>query len=412
MRPPLPRRTLRVRLTAVYGGLFLASGAALLVVTYFLVVHATSAVVFQSQNNNTISAVAPVPHRSAEASVKEGAGTSGPRQGHAHPRRQAQAEARAQALRDQALRQHAAELRQLLIQSGVALGVMAVASIGLGWLVAGRVLRPLRTLTRNVRTISASNLDERLALGGPDDELKELGVTFNGLLDRLEGSFRAQRQFTANASHELRTPLARQRTLVQVALADPDATAGSLRQAHERVLVANRQQDRLIDALLTLARGEAGLHRREPVDLHQVTEHVVRARAQEARRRGLKLATALDPAPIAGDAGLVEQMVANLIDNALRHNVASGRINVATATKDRHGTLTVTNTGPEIPEHDTGRLFQPFQRLAGSRTSQDGGHGLGLSIVQAIGTAHDAAITAYPRLGGGLRITVTFPSTT
>ena len=261
----LPRRTVRLRLTLLYGGLFLLSGAILLAVTYVLVVSATDGVIFRGQNGSQgfISG----PHNGTAAN---GGGqppelqTSGRGSGGLTPN---QLQAQARKLEAQAAHQHAAELHQLLIQSGLALTGMAVLSIGLGWLVAGRVLRPLRTITAAAREISATNLHERLALGGPDDELKELGNTFDGLLARLEASFSAQRQFVANASHELRTPLARQRILSQVALADPDATAETLRAAHERVLAAGAQQEQLIEALLTLARGQAGLGTREPFDL-------------------------------------------------------------------------------------------------------------------------------------------------
>src|SRR6516162_3260679 len=270
----LPRRTVRLRLTLLYGGLFLLSGAVLLAVTYVLVVSATDGVIFKGQNGSQVSV-----HGSHNGTGPNGGGqppavqTSGGGTSGLSP---SQLLAKARRLEAQAARQHAAELNQLLIQSGLALTGMAVLSIGLGWLVAGRVLRPLRTITAAAREISATNLHERLALGGPDDELKELGDTFDGLLARLEASFSAQRQFVANASHELRTPLARQRVLSQVALADPDATVEALRAAHERVLAAGAEQEQLIEALLTLARGQAGLSTREPFDLAELAGQVLR----------------------------------------------------------------------------------------------------------------------------------------
>ena len=444
----LPRRTVRMRLTMVYGTLFLLSGAALLAITYGLVVNATQNVVFRGQDSIfTIFAPANGPPEQGGQMIS-GAGSpgSGPALSVA-PTPAQEAQMREVLARQQ--RQHDAELEQLLIQSGMALAGMAILSIVLGWIVAGRVLRPLRTITRTVHDISATNLHERLALGGPHDELKQLGDTFDSLLGRLEASFQSQRQFIANASHELRTPLARQRTLVQVALSDPDATVESLRAAHERVLIANRQQERLIEALLTLARGEAGLDQREPFDLAWVSDHVLLAHDSEATRRGLHLSTTLDPAPTTGDPHLIERLVTNLVDNALRHNTVSthhptappssthhptaphssthhptappssthhptappngGWVHLATGTSDGQATLSVTNTGPVIDVPDVGRLFQPFQRLGADRTRHDGGLGLGLSIVQAIVTAHGGTLAAVPRPEGGLHVSVTFP---
>jgi signal transduction histidine kinase len=387
-----------MRLTMLYGTFFLLSGAGLLAITYGLVVHATEGVVFNGQDGSVgmIGATSPAPNPSEQVLIwPEGLTPE-------------QVQAQADGMRAQALQQHAAELHQFLTQSAIALAVMAVISIALGWIVAGRVLHPLRAITRSAQEISATSLHERLALNGPDDELKELGDTFDRLLGRLEASFRSQRQFVANASHELRTPLARQRTLVQVAMSDPDATIESLRAAHEETLTANQQQERLIEALLTLARSDAGLDRREPLDLAQVTDHVLLARDPEATRRGLHLTTTLNPAPTTGDPHLVERLVTNLVDNALRHNIASGHVQVTTGTSAGHATLSVTNTGPTIPASEVGRLLQPFQRLGANRTRHDGGLGLGLSIIQAIATAHNAVLAAHPRPGGGMQVTVTF----
>jgi signal transduction histidine kinase len=258
--------------------------------------------------------------------------------------------------------------------------------------------------------VSASNLHARLALAGPDDEIKELGSTFDGLPGRLEAAFEAQRRFVANASHELRTPLARQRTLLEVALGDPDATIDSLRASYARVLAAVEQQERLIEALLTLARSERGLERREPVDLAVVTDEVLLTRRPEVQRRGLHVDAALSRAPTMGDPHLVERLVANLVDNAVRHNEAAGRITVVTETRAGHAVLAVANGGPVIPAAAVERLFQPFQRLGAERTAQRDGLGLGLSIIQAIATAHGAALTAHAQPDGGLAIEVRFPA--
>jgi signal transduction histidine kinase len=301
-------------------------------------------------------------------------------------------------------------LDQLLVQSGIALAAMSLASIALGWIVAGRVLRPLRTITTATRDISATNLHLRLALDRPQDELKELGDTIDELLERLEASFESQRRFVGNASHELRTPLARQRTLAQVAISDPEATVDSLRAAHERVLASGAQQERLIEGLLSLTRGEAGLDRPEPFDLASVAERVLLAREAEARQTGLDVRAALYPAPVAGDLRLVERLLENLVDNALRHNVPEGRIEVATKTEAGRAALSVLNTGPIVPAGAVDQLAQPFRRLAPDRTTRGEGVGLGLSIVQAIATAHDAALTLHPQPEGGLRAEVNFPN--
>jgi len=285
---------------------------------------------------------------------------------------------------------------------------MAAASMGLGWVVAGRVLQPLRTITTAARRISASSLYQRLALDGPDDELTELGKTFNGLLARLERSFTAQRQFVANASHELRTPLARQRTLVEVALRDPDPTVASLQQTMERVLATGEEQERLIEALLTLARSQRGLDRREPFDLAALTRTAVSATEGEAAERGVRVNTSLGSAPSQGDQRLAERLAANLVDNAVRHNVPGGWVEVATGIQSGRSVLSVSNTGPVIAPDQVERLFQPFGRLEAARLGRDG-LGLGLSIVTAIAAAHDADLRARPLADGGLEVEVHFP---
>jgi signal transduction histidine kinase len=405
-----PRHSVRLRLTLLYCGLFLASGAGLLAITYLLVLRSTANYLFtfNSRTNRALFLAT-----QSNAPIKE-RGIFFPAQGlrgkppTAIP--PAQAQAQIHQIQAQVAQQHADVLHQLLVQSGIALTIMAVLAIGLGWLVAGRVLGPLRTITAAVRHISASNLHERLALDGPDDEIKELGDTFDGLLGRLESAFEAQRRFVANASHELRTPLTRQRTLVEVALDDPEATLDSLRASYARVLAAVEQQERLIEALLTLARGERGLERRESFDLAAVTAEVLRARSPELQRRALHIDATLTSAATAGDPRLVERLVANLVDNAMRHNVAAGQISVATGTGAGYAMLAVIKSGPVIPAAALARLFQPFQRLGADRTAHRDGMGLGLSIVQAITVAHGATLTVRAQPEGGLAIEVRFPS--
>ena len=298
-------------------------------------------------------------------------------------------------------------LPEVLHYSGIALAVLAVASVALGWLVADRALRPLRVITSAARAVSASSLDERLSVAGAYEEFRELGETLNGLFARLAAAFESQRRFVANASHELRTPLAAERTVLQVALADPAASAESLRDACQQVLQLGEQQERLISALLTLAAGQSGLRQREPFDLAEVTSRVVAGRQPDADRRGVRVAASLGPAVATGDPDLVMSLVANLVDNAVRHNVPDGHVQVTTGT---HGSpwLSVSNSGPVVPPGEVGRLLEPFQQLDGQRTRHDGGHGLGLAIVAAVASAHAAGLAVRARPEGGLDVTVTF----
>ncbi len=375
--PRWPRRTVRLRLTAWYGGMFLLSGAVVLAATYGLVVQAF---VGNSAGNAACQAPGTRCH------------TIGAQQ--------------AQAI---AVHEHATVLSELVSRSALALALVAVLSVILGWLIAGRALRPLRTITTTARQISASSLSERLALSGPRDELTELADTFDGLLARLEAAFNAQRQFIANAAHELRTPLARQRVISQVALADPGASIETLRAAHERVVASGAQQYQLINALLTLARGQAGLEAHEPFDLAHLASKIISRQQPEAQHQNLTLHASLSPAPTTGSPRLAERLAANLIDNALRHNLPRGQVEVRTETRDSRAVIAVANTGPAVQAGAINQLFQPFQRLAADRTSHGDGLGLGLSIVQAIADAHHATITACPRSEGGLFIEVSFP---
>jgi len=374
----------------LYGGLFFISGAAVLALTYAGVSH-------------THQAYTRIVHEHAVRPVgPEGGLEGGPEVSEAVP-----GPTGSIAVLDP--NQRNADLRVLAFVSVVALAIMAVISIALGWWIAGRVLRPLRTITTAARDISATNLHRRLALDGPDDEFKELGDTFDGLLGRLEQSFQSQRQFVANASHELRTPLARLKTLVQVALADPNASLESLRAAHERVLASEEQLERLIEALLSLASSERALDRREPVDLATVTGEVIADRQPEIERRGLQLNATLDAARAEGNTQLLERLVANLLDNAIRHNIVGGRVDVMTATTARGVVLSVANDGPVIGAEELDRLQRPFQRLGAERVNRGDGHGLGLSIVHAISCAHGAIVVVQSRPDGGLEVEVRFP---
>jgi len=388
----LPRRTARMRLSLLYAGMFLLSGAVLLTVVYAVAAQ-SSTIAVQPVGALRISSHA-VPAQltgAAPAAPAAPSLTLVPGALVAH--------------------QHSADLSSLLAITWVALGVATLFSALFGWIAAGRVLRPLRTITTTARTISAGNLHERLALAGPDDEFKQLGDTLDELLGRLEASFEAQRRFVANASHELRTPLTLERTLLQVALADPNATAGALRSTCEELLASGRDHERLLEALLTLASSERGLEDRWPLDLSGIAQQALLTPRPEIERLGLEIETALAPAPTAGDPALTERLVANLIDNAVRYNHAGGRVVIATGTERGHATLSVANTGRLIAPEEIDRLFEPFRRLGADRaTAGTDRHGLGLSIVRAIATAHGATITAGAQPTGGLAITVVFPA--
>lgn len=379
------RITVRGRLALLYGSVFLASGTALLAITYVLVDDAirryAGVPVLPRRRLGSLPANRPPPV----------------------PPRVPPAE------RGLLVAQRTVDLHSLLLGSGIALGVMTVASVLLGWLVAGRILRPLRTITDAARHISQDSLGQRLALQGPRDELTDLGEVIDGLLERLQAAFEAQRHFVANAAHELRAPLTLERATLQVTLADPGLTLGALRAACEEVIDNGRQQEQLLEALLTLARSERGLDRKQPLDLAVIAADIASSRTQTAATAGLHLGLALGPAPVFGDSQLIERLVANLLDNALHYNHAGGSVHMATEDQAGGGRLTVTNTGPVVPEDQIARLLEPFQRIAPSRTGQHDGLGLGLSIVQAITKAHRARLLVNAGEGGGLLVEIRFP---
>jgi len=393
-----PKRTVRLRFTLLYAGLFIVSGAGLLAITYLLVAHQLpSSVSLYTHTSGGTLIGGSVPAASTPAVCPDQA--AGP-----PPPQDMLSCMNLLAQQNNALRADA--LHKLLLESGVAFGIMAIASVGLGWLMAGRVLRPLRTITATARRLSARNLHQRIAMTGPDDELKELGDTFDQLLERLEASFRAQRQFVANASHELRTPLARQRTLLEVALRDRDATHESLRAACERALAANEQHERLIAAMLTLARSERGLDRFDPFDLGEITEEAL---VSSQAGPDLHVVADLNPAPALGDTNLAGRLAANLIDNAVRYNIPGGQLEIATGMRGGRPFIAVANTGPLVPPDQLGRLFLPFERMDGRRAGEAaGGLGLGLAIVAAIAAAHGADMHAQPGEQGGLAIEILF----
>jgi signal transduction histidine kinase len=382
-RPRLARRTVRLRLTLLHGGLLIASGAWLLAITYLLILH---------------------------YSPTEFVATTGP---NSEPAMRTTGPTRLGSPSSAKVRQSAhwywTGLDHLVLLSAMALAIVAALSFVVGWLAAGRTLRPLAAMTDSARRISERNLHERLAVPGPSDELKDLGDTIDGLLDRLETVVSAQRQFAANASHELRTPITVQRTLLESVLTHPQPTPALWRTTCQRVLASSEKQARLIEALLVLARSQQELGHRETFDLAPVTASVMRALAPDASARGLTVSTELEACPVSGDARLVERLVWNLGQNAIRHNRPQGRVHVAVGARSGRASLQVSNTGPPVPGNQISRLLQPFQRLGPQRSGRHDGSGLGLSIADAIAKAHGATLTARPGAEGGLDIEVTFP---
>jgi signal transduction histidine kinase len=403
-----PQATVRWRLTLLYGGLFLICGAGLLAITYALVDRANT----QGPANRHFSVVenpaSPPPNRGTGALQHAFSSTWTARL--PTPLRQLLRTNNGRAaVAFGGSGQRIADMHQLEVESVIALAIMAVISGALGWLVAGRVLRPLRTMTATAQQISEVNLHERLAMPGPRDELRQLSDTIDGLLERLQAAFDAQRRFVANASHELRTPLTVSRAMLEMVISDPGATVETFRATCEMVLEEGGQQEQLIDALLGLAHGQRGIDRPEPLDLAAIVIDALQTHDLESAAQGLQVDVSLNPGPISGDQRLIERLVSNLLENALRHNVPDGRIWVRVETLAGRPTLAIANTGPLVPAEEVQRLLQPFQRLAPERVGQREGLGLGLSIVAAIAAAHEATLDVHAGRHGGLEIEVRFP---
>ncbi|MGW3772432.1 sensor histidine kinase [Actinomadura verrucosospora] len=389
------RPTIRLRLTILYTGLFLGAGIVLLGLTYLLVQNSLQRQgepaqdrVFTAAGPAAVKEAAPMPGEDSDLTVRRVQG--------------ALIKGRADYQRE--------TLNALLTQGGIALGLVGAAGLGFGWLLADRALRPVHTITETARRVARSHdLTERIAYEGPRDDVKELADTFDTMLGRLARAFDGQRRFVANASHELRTPLAINRTLVDVAVRRPDAT-DDVKRLGESLLVVNGRHERLIDGLLTLAGTENVVVDAGPLDLADVAGHVLRQAAGEAEGRGVTADRLLGPAPASGDPVLVERLVQNLVENAIRHNRDGGEVHVATRVRDGWAELTVANTGPTVPAYEIETIFEPFRRLGNDRVRSDRGSGLGLSIVRATATAHGGTVTASPRPGGGLVVTVRLPA--
>ena len=401
MRPRAARRRpIRLRLTLVYSGLFLLAGTALLAVTYGLVA--------QSLNTSLPAAVSSPYGSYLAQAVKICENTAGT------PNQVAKCKARAQNSLQKAGAASAAfqrdrTLTRLLYYSLGALAVVAAGSAWLGWIVAGRALRPVHAITAAARAASEENLGERIALAGPEDELKELADTFDAMLARLDAAFASQRRFVADASHELRTPLTVMRTAIDVTLAKPGRTQAQLESMAVEVRQAVDRAEALIEALLTLARSDRGRGPAEPLDVAVLAEDALDAAAPAIRARPVTVEATLLPGPTLGDPVLVERLVTNLVDNAVRHNVPGGWIQVATGTRWGMAFIEVANGGEPIPEEVVPSLFEPFRRLS-ERTGPPDGTGLGLSIVRSVALAHHGQVIARGRPAGGLEVSVLLPA--
>jgi signal transduction histidine kinase len=394
--------TLRFRLTVLYGTLFAAAGAMLLAITYALVDHASSGDAGQIVAERVSGSGGKV---SAVFSVRGSVIVTGKKTPLSPAMMQEIAEGKAIASA-----QRADVLRRLLEESGIALGIVTVMVIAVGYLLARRSLRPVRVMAAKAHAISEANLHERLAVTGPVDELKQLGDTFDGMLARIEGAFTAQRNFVANASHELRTPMTYQRTLLELAIDDAAADAETLRETCRRALRTGLEQERLVEALLTLARSQRGLSHREPVDLAEAAGEVVEAARLTAPDPSVRIDLQAGPAVVAGEPHLLRRLVSNLVDNAVRYNSPGGQVTVSSWSTPQGGArLRVVNTGRTVPDDKVQSLFEPFQRLDGRAADHDG-LGLGLSIVAATAEAHGGRLHAAARPRGGLDITVDFPA--
>jgi signal transduction histidine kinase len=386
------RWTVRVRLTLVYAGLFFVVGAGLLTVAYFFFRGITGTTTLTYDNHKLIVTTLRVTPAGSIA-VK---GT---------PLRTASGKAPAfVALQGQST----VDLHRLAVELGLVLILMSFVALGLGWLIAGRALRPLRTITQAARAISARNLNERLASTGPHDELRELSDTFDELLARLESSFEGQRRFIHHASHELRTPITRQRTVVEVMLADPDASVASLREMGDRVLATGEEQERLIDGLLTLARTEELNAPLELVDLAAVATEVLELRASAIATRGIELTMVIEPAVVPGDAGMIERLLANVIDNAIEHNIDGGSIAASVVPTMAGACFTVRNSGQAVSSDEVEMLLHPLEHRHDDGRHARQHHGLGLAIVQAIASVHGASLRLSPLATGGLEVVVEF----
>ncbi|MEU8891869.1 ATP-binding protein [Streptomyces sp. NPDC048442] len=388
---PWIRSTIRIRLTLLYGGMFLIAGILLLSIIYLLTAQAlrdgTQQADFQvtGQNIHLSSSTCPALN-------------------------QAQNDEQLNAMLRSCLGSQRQEaLNDLLNRSLLALVGLSVIAFAFGYAMAGRVLSPLGRITRTARRVAGTDLSRRIEMDGPDDELKELADTFDEMLDRLERAFTAQQRFVANASHELRTPLAINRTLLEVHLSDPGAPV-ELQQLGRTLLATNERSEQLVEGLLLLARSDNQIVERKPVDMAEVATRALDQTRGEAQDKGVELRGEQEPAVVQGNGVLLERIALNLVQNAVRYNVAdNGWVEVTTGIEHGQAVLVVSNTGPVVPAYEIDNLFEPFRRLRTERTGSDKGVGLGLSIARSVARAHGGRIIAEPREGGGLVMRVMLP---
>jgi two-component system sensor histidine kinase VanS len=377
----LPARTVRLRLTLLYSGLFLVLGVALLATTYLI---------FRS--NSGVDLIVPTGNRGGLHGIS----------------RNPEVVRQVRQMYESSVARDTHGLHEGLIQSGIALAIMTAVSVALGWLVAGRVLRPLRAMTTTTRQISERNLDERLALSGPRDELKDLADTIDGLLTRLEAHVAEQQRFAANASHELRTPLAVTQTLLDVARSEPNRDDGEL---VERLHAVNTRAIELTEALLLLSRAGQRSFAREDVDLSLMAEEAAETLLPLAEARGVTIETSVEMTATIGSRALLLQLSTNLIHNAIVHNLPDrGNVWVTTAAHPIGVVLTVENTGEKLTPELVSTLDEPFQRGIKRIRTDHSGVGLGLAIVKSITQAHGGTLTLTPRAAGGLCVTVQLPA--
>ncbi|MEU6099901.1 sensor histidine kinase [Streptomyces flaveolus] len=390
---PLPwlRPTIRIRLTLLYGGMFLIAGILLLSIIYLLAAQALNTgnePLFKIVGGTDIKVASdkcPVVNNASNLSLSTFNA----------------------AISECIDHQRQVALDNLLSRSLLALLGLAVIAFAFGYAMAGRVLSPLGRITRTARAVAGSDLSRRIELDGPDDELKELADTFDDMLERLQRAFTAQQRFVGNASHELRTPLAINRTLLEVHLSDPNAPV-ELQQLGKTLLATNERSEQLVEGLLLLARSDNQIVERKPVDLAEVAGQAIDQVHAEAEAKGVRIKGDREPAVVQGNGVLLERIALNLVQNAVRYNVAEqGWVEVTTAVENGQAVLVVTNTGPVVPAYEIDNLFEPFRRLRTERTGSDKGVGLGLSIARSVARAHGGHIYAQPREGGGLVMRVT-----
>ncbi|MFJ1733615.1 sensor histidine kinase [Streptomyces sp. NPDC088254] len=391
-RPQAPfpwlRPTIRIRLTLLYGGMFLIAGILLLSIIYLLAANALnvgSDLPFKIVSGGVSSDICQLRSDRLPAAELN------------------------QALNDCVNEQRRHALDDLLSRSLLALLGLAVIAFAFGYAMAGRVLSPLGRILRTARSVAGSDLSRRIELDGPDDELKELADTFDDMLERLQRAFTAQQRFVGNASHELRTPLAINRTLLEVHLSDPNAPV-ELQQLGKTLLATNERSEQLVEGLLLLARSDNQIVERKPVDLAEVAGQAIDQVLSEAKAKGVEIRSTRQKAVVQGNGVLLERIALNLVQNAVRYNVpADGWVEVTTDIQHGQAVLVVSNTGPVVPAYEIDNLFEPFRRLRTERTGSDKGVGLGLSIVRSVARAHGGHIAAQPREGGGLVMRVTLP---